>query len=141
MNDNDTGAMNATDHHKETEMNDDYDLAAEYEALVQEATEEATPVQVTAEDITYAITSVMDDRWPYSSDVLDAIAGAVARQGTPLPRGAHLWIYGDGRPAKGERGADVVMIRTDSAYPEVTEVLSERGAWLRVSEEDTLRMP
>lgn len=33
MNDNDTGAMNATDHHKETEMNDDRDLAAEYEAL------------------------------------------------------------------------------------------------------------
>lgn len=81
------------------------------------------------------IQSVRDDiaeAWPYPSAVLDAIHDAVAEQGVPLPCGAHLWL-----PSDGERGADVVMVRT---LGEVVEVLTDRGVWVQLSSDRTLRL-
>lgn len=84
------------------------------------------------EAIIQAVRDDIGEAWPYPSAVLDAIHDAVAEQGVPLPRGAHLWL-----PSDGERGADAVMVRT---LGEVVEVLTDRGAWVRLSIDCTLRM-
>jgi len=60
--------------------------------------------------------------WPYPESVANAIGDAVAKQGTALPPGSHLWLT----PTK-ERGVAVVMIRTYwTDYGQCVEVLTER---------------
>lgn len=81
-------------------------------------------------------------------DVLDAIRRGVENSmpvvrllvpWTVLPAGAHLWLYRLD-DVKGKRGVDVVAMRAIDGL-ERAEVVTERGAVVRLSDDVVLRLP